>query len=156
MGFERIVTVDWSASSSPKLGADSIWISIDEDGAVADPENLSTRAAAVDRLVELCGGPGRTLVAVDWSLGYPSGTAETFRLDGSQPAWRATHDYLAGAIADFDDNRNDRFAVANELNVQRGLGPGPFWGAPASGATDALTTTKPTFDRPAEWREVEH
>lgn len=155
--FDRVVVVDWSANAAPKRGADSIWIAVvdDRDGSCV-VDNPSTRNQALDRLAGLDDPSRRTLIGVDFSLGYPAGTAAALGLGA--PAWSATWAHLATSIIDDDQNRNNRFAVASDLNAliqahTAGAGsqptPGPFWGCPPAKATPTLSMTKP--DRPAEW-----
>ncbi|WP_420453255.1 cobalamin biosynthesis protein CbiG [Ilumatobacter sp.] len=152
--FDRIVVVDWSASSTPRRGRDSIWIC---EHAVADASvrsvNPPTRAAAVDVLAELAAGSDRVLVGIDISLGYPAGTAAALGLEGTP--WRAMWEVLRAELHDGDDNANDRFAVASELNGRISAGPGPFWGCPPSQRTPTLTSTKVPSEPLAEWRTVE-
>lgn len=152
--FERVVVVDWSANSSPKLGRDSIWIAEYEVATAAlRSANISTRRAAIDLLVDLATAPGRCLVGVDFSLGFPSGFAEALKLGG--PPWQRTWELLADMIEDGERNANNRFAVAAELNDRVSPGPGPFWGCPPSHAEERLTTTKVACAPLREWRTVE-
>lgn len=190
--FERIVVVDWSANSVPKLGADSIWIAVHDalsSSAAAAPagtdnlamenlatesatenvatENVATRGRAIERLAELCDGSVRTLVGVDFSLGYPAGTAAVLGLDadidpdaGSSPStaassWRAMWDLLELEIVDDGRNANNRFEVAARLNAIVADGPGPFWGCPPARRSSTLTSTKVPPDPLAEWRTTE-
>ncbi|MFT6292507.1 MAG: hypothetical protein ACJAR2_003124 [Ilumatobacter sp.] len=152
--FDRIVIVDWSANSTPKTGRDSIWIADHSvrDGSVRSA-NISTRLAAVDLLAELGQSPGRCLIGVDFSLGFPAGTAEALLLDGGprEAIWAE----LVTLISDDDRNRNNRFGVASELNARVSPGPGPFWGCPPSKATDFLTRAKVPCEPLPEWRAVE-
>ena len=165
--FDRIVVVDWSANSTPKRGADSIWIAsvdVDDHAAVAS-ENVPTRAAATEVLEASIadGGGARTLVGIDVSLGYPAGTAAALGCAGVP--WEATWALLEDEIVDDDRNRNNRFEVAAELNKrQRGQtppsfvdsAPGPFWGCPAGRAGPHLAPTKPvSFGALGEWRHTE-
>lgn len=152
--FDRIVIVDWSANSTPKTGRDSIWIA-DLDAARGDVRtaNVSTRVAAVDLLVELAIRPGRCLVGVDFSLGFPAGTAAALGLSGTP--WEATWRLLSSMIDDDHRNANNRFAVAAELNRRVGAGPGPFWGCPPGHAGAHLTTTKAACEPLPQWRTVE-
>jgi precorrin-8X/cobalt-precorrin-8 methylmutase len=152
--FERIVVVDWSANSAPKTGKDSIWfadLSL-ATGAIRTA-NISTRAAAIDVLVELTTAPGRCLVGVDFSLGFPAGTAEALGLTGTP--WAAMWELLASMIEDDDHNANNRFEIAAELNKRISPGPGPFWGCHPTKASDFLTTTKVACDPLPEWRTIE-
>lgn len=152
--FDRIVIVDWSANSTPKTGRDSIWIA-DLDAASGDVRtaNVSTRVAAVDLLVELAIRPGRCLVGVDFSLGFPAGTAGALGLAGTP--WEATWRLLCSMIDDDHRNANNRFDVAAELNRRIAPGPGPFWGCPPAQAGDHLTTTKVACDPLPQWRTIE-
>ena len=153
--FDRYVVVDWSANSTPKLGRDSIWIAV-TDAAGYSVRNLPTRAAAVAFLVDLIDAAATqsTLLGVDFSLGYPAGTARALGLDGT--AWSATWELLARMISDDDRNANNRFAVASDLNARLTGGAAPFWGCPPNRAGDHLTPTKPapTGDL-GSWRTVE-
>ncbi len=154
--------VDWSANSIPKLGRDSIWLAVVErrgrltncwDTAVT---NVATRRGAEMMLRDLIAGAGSrtTLVGVDFSLGYPAGTAGALGLTGEP--WPATWELLARRIADDERNVNNRFRVAAELNARIGPGPGPFWGCPPSARGITLESTKPAaFGRLGEWRLVE-
>ena len=152
--FDRIVIVDWSANSTPKTGRDSIWIA-DLDVARDDirTANVSTRVAAVDLLVELAIRPGRCLVGVDFSLGFPAGAAAALGLSGSP--WEATWRLLSSMIDDDHRNANNRFAVAAKLNRRISPGPGPFWGCPPAQAGEHLTTTKVPCEPLPQWRTVE-
>lgn len=153
--FDRFVVVDWSANSTPKRGRDSIWVAV-HDGAGCVLSNPSTRREAEDLVGELIefGGSSRTLIGVDFSLGYPAGTAAALGLAGTP--WRAMGTHLAAHLTDSDRNANNRFAVASDLNDQMTGSPSPFWGCPPSAVTGTLTSTKPTADAMiAPWRLVE-
>jgi hypothetical protein len=152
--FDRIVIVDWSANSTPKTGKDSIWFA-DLSPATGDVHttNISTRAVAIDLLVEWATAPGRCLVGVDFSLGFPAGTADALGLTGTP--WAAMWSLLASTIEDDDRNTNNRFQVAAELNTRISPGPGPFWGCHPSKASDRLTTTKVPCAPLSEWRTIE-
>ena len=153
--FDRIVTVDWSANAAPKRGKDSIWAA---EAVVATGDvrsaNLRTRHAASELLVHATCTPGeRVLVGVDFSLGFPQGTAAALGL--AAPAWTAMWAELSARVSDDARNLNNRFSVASDLNAMIGPGPGPFWGCPPSKATDHLTPTKVTCDPLPQWRTVE-
>ncbi len=151
--FDRVVVVDWSAASTPKWGADSIWIAtVDRRGRRV--ENLPTRRVAEDRLAGLLDDAegDRTLLGVDFSLGYPAGTAAALGLDGTP--WRAMWTVLDAEIDDDGGNRNNRFRVAADLNALVD-GPGPFWGRPAGRRLPGLTPTKVHNAAVPEWRAVE-
>jgi len=154
--FDRYVVVDWSANSTPKLGRDSIWIAVCERSGQVSTTNLPTRCSAEAFLVELFEGDeaASTLVAVDFSLGYPAGTAAALGLTGV--AWSAMWAVLDDRITDDARNANNRFAVAAGLNQQLTGVASPFWGCPPSAANAHLTTTKvPLPLSVAEFRAVE-
>ena len=154
--FDRFIVVDWSAQSTPKLGADSIWIAV-EDATGARSWNPRTRAEAEVILDELVNRStaDRTLIGVDFSLGYPAGTAAALGVDVSMP-WRSTWDLLIDLIVDESNNRNNRFEVASLLNERMSGGARPFWGCPPSARSINLASTKPTGVGPVpEWRSVE-
>lgn len=153
--FDRYVVVDWSAAARPRTGVDSVWIAVlDPDGetVLSNPPTRAAAEASLQELVDDAGG-ARTLLAVDASLGYPSGSAAWFGLAG-EPAWRAWWDELAAAIVDDEANRNNRFEVAAELN-RRGGGSGPFWGRPHTRDLANLTATKPAMFPVPEYRLAE-
>lgn len=153
-GFVRIVVVDWSANSTPKTGRDSVWIAdLDVAGSEVRTANVSTRSAATDLLVELATRPGRCLLGVDFSLGFPAGTAAALGLIGTP--WEQMWRLLSSTIDDDARNANNRFTVASELNRRISPGPGPFWGCPPAQAGDHLTTTKVPCHPLPQWRTVE-
>ncbi len=165
--FDRIVVVDWSAHSLPKVGADSIWLAIDDRVSVgpgsAEPrpalvENPATRACALERLTSIIDADAgsTTLIGVDFSLGYPAGTARALGCSG--PPWHALWTLLADSIVDDERNGNNRFEFAAACNATVGDGPGPFWGCPPRRQVEhclAPTKPAPTAGHPPEWRHVE-
>nr|MCU0261302.1 hypothetical protein [Ilumatobacteraceae bacterium] len=152
--FDRYVAVDWSASSRPTAGADSIWIAIAAPSGAPDLHNVRTRAAAEALLGELVdGADDRVLVGFDFPFGYPAGTAAALGLRG-QPA-EATRRLLVDLVVDDHRNRNNRFDVAGELNRRIGDPAGPFWGRPAHRPVAGLDTTKPRPFARAEYRAAE-
>jgi hypothetical protein len=162
VSFDRIVVIDWSAHSAPKVGADSIWLAIDDSVSVGAAsmvvENPATRACASRRLTSIVGAAGdsTTLIGVDFSLGYPAGTARALGCSG-QP-WHAMWTLLADSIVDDERNGNNRFEFAAECNAVVGDGPGPFWGCPPRRRVEhCLTAIKPvrSGSHPPEWRHVE-
>lgn len=160
MKFDQYVVVDWSASSSPRRGADSVWIALADDDAVTS-SNPRTRHAAQRELVSILQGPASTLLCVDFSLGYPAGTAAALGLEGWP--WASMWGLLHAAISDDERNRNNRFDVGAGLNELMTGTAEPFWGCPPKQASDVLPTKKPerflrageTGDQPSEWRVVE-
>ncbi|QBY02174.1 molybdopterin molybdenumtransferase MoeA [Rhodophyticola sp. CCM32] len=141
-GFDTIIVVDWSARSAPspaKPARDAIFIATSR-GPDTEPEITyhRTRDAATTALITLlqaeCAAGRRSLAGFDFPFGYPSGFARAVTgSDDPLILWQA----LADHIKDAPDNRNNRFAVATELNnLFPGLGP--FWGCPPAHANPDL------------------
>lgn len=130
--FDAYVMVDWSASSSPKLGPDSIWIASGERSGDTvrhiNLQNPATRAAAIAAIAEIFASfPGRRILAgFDFPFGYVRGTAAALGMD--QPAWRHTWRRLAADVRDEAYNGNNRFDVAESWNKSITGQPFPFWG----------------------------
>ena len=155
--FDRIVIVDWSANATPKRGRDSIWVA-QLTGGELQVANPPTRAAAIALLSDAVGeahrSGDRVLVGVDFSLGFPAGTAGALDLDGGD--WSAMWSMLADRVHDDERNRNNRFELASQLNGRiAATTPGPFWGCPPRRATRHLTTTKVPAEPLPTWRAVE-
>jgi precorrin-8X/cobalt-precorrin-8 methylmutase len=129
--FDRYVVVDWSASSTPTTGKDSIWSCVfDPATGRHDLENHPTRRRARAHLIDvLRGDRGRVLIGFDFPYGFPRGFAEAAQLDGPT-RWQAAWQHL-------------RFEVAAALNATISDGPGPFWGTSADRhVTPHLSRTK--------------
>src|SRR5713226_6536188 len=141
--FDCYVAVDWSASSSPKTGENSIWIC--NLGGAGDPitTNPPTRGRAEqelrDLLIEAIDHGERVLIGFDFPYGYPRGFAAALGLEG--PPWSAIWRYLAGQVEDSrQSNGNNRFEVASGINAR--LDPAAFWGRPAARRLDGLSTRR--------------
>ena len=144
MRFDRVMVIDWSASSVPTPArADSIWLGEVQGQASLGPLPLPTRGTAEDAVVTridaaLQAGE-RMLVGFDFAFGYPAGFAERVCGDGSAFAlW----DWVEAQLTDDARNRNDRFALADRINRLFPEGAGPFWGRPASLGLTCLPTHK--------------
>lgn len=144
--FDVIVIVDWSAQSSAKRGADSIW-SYELDAALpahGDPINHPTRAEAASTSssrLQRHAAP-TVLLGFDFPLGYPAGfAAAAGSARRAPPPWAATWQHLASTIADDTHNRNNRWAVAAGLNER--LGHHRFWVTPPAYAGRHLPMHKP-------------
>ena len=126
MSFQRVVVVDWSAAGQPVTGRDSIWIA-QARGDAAESWTPPTRAVAEARLhaliLQALDAGERLLVGVDFAFGYPAGFARALTgRDAALAVWA----WLAARLQDDAKNRNNRFALAAEMN--RALpGLGPFW-----------------------------
>ena len=148
--FDRYVMVDWSAASSPRLGRDSIWIAERTyDDRAAAPMNIPTRAAAMAALTDLVmtTRDERVLIGFDFTFGYPTGTAELITGGGPGATWADVWRWMAEHISDNENNRNDRFDVAAQLNshIDARTGIAPFWGYPGRARDDALSRTRPAI-----------
>lgn len=135
--FDRVIVADWSASGTPsprRPSADAIWLGIaDREGETTQYHR--TRAGAEAAIAGLM--RGRVLLGCDFPMGYPTGFAA--RLTGVARA-EAVWAWLAARITDGQDNANNRFAVAADIN--RRFGGGPFWGRPAGLALPDLPARK--------------
>jgi precorrin-8X/cobalt-precorrin-8 methylmutase len=147
--FDAYVMVDWSASSVPNRGADSIWFACLErrDGALTTTRiaNPPTRSEALSTLADLFSDliarDCVTLAGFDFGFGYPAGFARRLRPD--RPDWRGVWNEIAARVRDSDDNANNRFEVAAALNDKISGGPFPFWGCPASRSGPMLSAGRP-------------
>ena len=133
--FDTHVVVDWSARSKPspkRRTKDAIWWAVARDGVVEPPVYVRTRHEAVGRLETLLESETdagrRVLIGFDFPFGYPAGVAE--HLTGSASAF-ALWEWMAERVHDREDNDNNRFEVATEING-RYPGVGPCWGRPAN------------------------
>lgn len=152
--FDTYVMVDWSASNEPAAwppGKDSIWWAAVQDRKETVSVNGKkktvrfppaetivaherTRHSAISHLSDFLaaelGKKRRVLVGFDFAFGYPNGFSEVVTGEESaESVWR----WLSGHIEDNDENRNNRFDVAGEINeaIRRKTGEaGPFWGYP--------------------------
>lgn len=133
-GFDTIVMVDWSASKAPspkRPSADAIWMAVVKDGGAATCTYHRTRADVMMQLetllaAELAAGR-RVLAGFDFPFGYPDGFAQTVTGQADPLALWAD---FARRVTDSDDNANNRWDVAKQLN-RLFPGVGPFWGCPA-------------------------
>lgn len=152
LAFDAYLVVDWSASSTPKTGADSIWWCLVERRArrlvVTGLENARTRddavASVLSLLVDHTQREKRVLVGFDFPYAYPSGLAARLGLRGTP--WRAVWDELSALVED-DQPRstNNRFEVAGQLNRRIHGGAGPFWGHPRGRVHRDLLPTAPVY-----------
>jgi len=132
--------VDWSASSKPNKGKNSIWIAIGRAGGHLFVSNVSTRDKAVRRIEQLVKGclryTGRVLVGFDFAFGFPDGFSEKAWPGIPGKGWEKSWKGLMAEVKDDNqvkDNGFDRFAIAAKMNerVAGGGGKsGPFWGCP--------------------------
>ena len=131
--FECFLMVDWSAANLPRVGRDSIWICRrcgDEETLVNPPTRHLAKALLADWLMAARASGQRILLGFDFPFGYPAGFAARLGLSG--PPWRAVWDEIAALLTNDERNRNNRFAVADDLNRRVSSGQFPFWGCPAA------------------------
>jgi len=133
--FEHVIVVDWSANNTPKTGADSIWYCY--RGATWNPPTRHQAMREITALAQSLKGP--TLIGFDFPLGFA----------GFDISW----DVITELIEDHENNSNNRFAVAADLNRRLTGGPAPFWGCPPPHAGPYLTTTKPPGTLPSRATE---
>lgn len=156
--FDAYITVDWSSRSSrspARPSPDAVWVgerlALDIDGATNVNEcyfrtRTECRSYIRNRLSHNVDRGRRVFLGFDFAYGYPTGFANALELDRALPPWRAAWNELTRLINDEDDNRNNRFEVASELNARcRGRNPGPLWGRPANLDLPSLSTTSPGF-----------
>jgi len=151
--FDAYLVADWSASSTPKTGPDSVWfaLGVRRDGrfAVEVLVNPPTRARATEcvaaRLAVLQAERLRVFVGFDFAYGYPAGLVEALTGEVHGAAWHTMWIQLAATIHDDPSNGNNRFKVASELNAMVSASPGPFWGCPPSKMTATLRSTSCGF-----------
>jgi hypothetical protein len=165
--FDAYVFIDWSASSRPKTGADSVWIgagAYDANGnlVVDRPINPRTRQQAETRvcelLVEHTKSQRRVLVGFDFPYGYPANWHTAIGTNAG--TWQGLWNLLVQQITDNGQNTNNRCDVANDLNAAVVNFAGPFWSRPNVNAAlyPSLPATKPhCFANAlvAEFREIE-
>jgi hypothetical protein len=146
--FDRVIVVDWSASNLPTSAtnrANAIWIGCHdaEGGAEWHHRTRGAAEAQLLALIDTARAVGlRLLVGFDFAMGYPLGFAD--RLCGGDV--RALWAWLAAAITDTPDNRNNRFAVAAAINATFPEGPGPFWSHPSNQSWPGLPPLRSGID----------
>jgi len=138
--FDVYMFVDWSAACrrSEREEENAIWSceATWVNGAleVVDPIHHPTRDRATDhmrrRLLHHVSADRRVLIGFDFPYGYPNGFWGCLGGDSRVPDWRGIWERLTAAIEDDENNQNNRFVVASDLNLACGHPPGPFWGCP--------------------------
>ncbi len=141
--FDGYVAVHWSAGVRPAHGANSIWIAFGDPRGVTYLENPATRREAMDhieRLLNEATAQGhRLLCGFAFPFGLPEGTARTLT---GQDGWEAVWERIAYVIEDGEDNWNNRFDAAAQLN-EAFEGEGPFWGNSLRRDIDGLPRRRP-------------
>ena len=141
--FDGYVAVDWSASSRPKRGENSIWLAVRGAGRTVEYENPATRQQAtehIETLLRTATAAGRRLLCgFDFPFGYPAGTALAIT---GRAGWKAVWSRVANLIEDGPTNQNNRFRAAARLNAHFD-GDGPFWGNGLKQDIPGLPRNKP-------------
>ena len=161
--FNAYVIVDWSAAAKPTTGADSVWIGVLKRDVrfrfTYEAHNPATRVEAEKLLAGILDDRAkrheRTLLGVDFPLGFPRGFSAALNLPAGDP-WMAVWNQLDRMVKDKADNTNNRFGVGSEINRRLTGGPFPFWGCPPR---DTLTTLQPKRTRehgPGDLPEFRH
>ena len=143
--FDAYWMIDWSSCSQPTAGADSIWWALlrwERGVARIETENCCTRSALAKGISARLRGElrdARVLIGFDFPFGYPGGFARALGHSGlASEAWRSVWTRLEKAVQDDDNNANNRFAVAANINTEVSGSFGPFYGRPA--VQDVATT----------------
>lgn len=170
--FDVYLFVDWSAAARPKRGKDSVWIAEagfgnsgalewHQTGALNPPTRSKAYEHVYDRLKLHVKERKRVLIGFDFPYGYPNGTVEQIvdYASRDKSEWRLLWEYLSRNITDGQNNRNNRFEMANQCNQWQATWDGPFWGRPAKkhDLTDLTTTKPPCFTNKVvkEYRAIE-
>lgn len=153
--FETYIFIDWSARNdlsplNPSAGA--IWVgeltpSFNDLNETYFRGRQDCYHFIFKRLWHHFEHNHRVLLGFDFAYGYPHGLASSLYLPADdKKAWWNIWTELSTRIEDTDDNRNNRFTVASELNGIAGSGNGgPIWGVPLAQATDHLYPNSPGF-----------
>lgn len=150
--FDAYLMVDWSASSTPRRGNDSIWYTLTvrtdaglRQRALVNPSTRFQAARQIEALLASWSARGlRILAGFDFPNAYPAGFAQAAGFAGAP--WRAVWDGLAGLIEDGEDNANNRFGAAGRLNARISGGHYPFWGHHPAHRYDNLGPRKPRLN----------
>lgn len=152
MIFDAYLVVDWSAENDPKEGPDSIWFCFKYPGGEII-KNPPTRIDAYKwiKALLLQYSDLRILVGMDFPYGYPTGLAERLGVCNWIGIWSEWYN----RIDDKEDNSNNRFSVAADLNRLISGKASPFWGHHPSQSYDYLTTGKTSLAGLPEYRLCE-
>ncbi len=147
--FGAYVVVDWTAAEGRKTGEQSLWIGVMKRDVrfrlAYETHNPATRSEGEELLrtilADLARRGDRALVALDFPLSFPQGTAKRLGLEGAP--WSALWSFVAANVVDKKDNTNNRFAAAAKINRLMTDEARPFWGAPARQVQRWIASTKP-------------
>ncbi len=147
--FDVYIAVDWSARAVPspkKPSSDALWVG--EKGEGQKETYWQTRKDCIDyirkRLIYYTGKKKRVFIGFDFAYGYPAGYSRALGLKGKTSPWKKIWKELRRSITDQDNNQNNRFQIAAQLNIRCG-GKGPLWGCPVGLKIKGLKPTSPPF-----------
>lgn len=152
--FDHYLVVDWSAASVPspqRPSKDAIWIgTCDAKTGERCESYFRTRAEAQDTLLKQlekhARNGERTLLGVDFPLGYPAGFASRVTPDHLSQDWWGVWHVISCYVGDREDNSNNRFPAAEVMNEEVSDDrAGPFWGHPLGQSYELLQPTSPEF-----------
>ncbi len=143
--FDNYLMVDWSSNKKPKTGADSIWLAWVKKDEQIKFFNPDTRTKALEKITELLKSNGRTIIGFDFPFGYPADAYDEFKFKNAKcENWKNLWKLISYRIKDNHDNSNNRFEIANKLNLHF-KGESPFWGRDANHTQyKNISTNKPT------------
>jgi hypothetical protein len=152
--FDAYIFVDWSAASGKKPvkpSPDSVWVGelVPSIGRKVETYHRTRRSGiehVTNSLIGHARKKHRVLVGFDFPYGYPAGFASSLALPKGAQDWFSVWAELAGRMQDSDDNVNNRFESADEMNCIAGEGrPGPFWGCHQGKKFKNLRPKSPRF-----------
>lgn len=152
--FDAYLFIDWSARNgrTPQTPtAEAVWVGESVPEIKHQRETYHrTRNEAIRSITSILlhhtKERRRVLVGFDFPYAYPQGFCRALRLPPGPQSWWEVWAELADRVQDNDDNSNNRFEVASELNTIAGDGkPGPFWGCPGDHVTKTLIRSAPTY-----------
>ncbi len=128
--FNGYIMTNWSGASSRVYRTSSIFVVSLIDGK-EEVKDFSTRARAHDYITcimdKASKNKKRLLLCFDFAFGYPAKAYDELGCKNWEKLW----ELINTEIDDSDSNKNNRFDVANKLNLLF-AGEGPFWGKPAN------------------------
>lgn len=152
--FDSYIFIDWSAankahSESPSANAPWVGELILEDNFHTETYHRTRQSAfdyVFERLLRHKACNRRILVGFDFPYGYPRNFARALGFTNDSDTWKNLWAELSFRLLDNENNTNNRFSVASDLNrIISDRNQGPFWGCPKNQATPNLVATGPGF-----------
>lgn len=154
--FDYYIAVDWSAKNTPspaKPSADALWVG-EKDAVIGENKEFyfQTRLACFRYLQELLRQKvkekKRVTIGFDLGFGYPVGYVDALAIAGTEPKWKKLWKLFTELLQDDENNKNNRFEVANQLNglcISDHLPFGPLWGHPYKDTYTTLYYKSPAY-----------